>query len=147
MAADPAMTAHLNAVLKHKLTGINQYFLHARILKHQGDVKLADHEYKASLDAMKHSDMLVEHILSLGGIPNLQELDRLAIGHSARAMLQNDLALLETAQAGLASAMEHAETLNDRASSALLTKIRQTQQERMEFINKQLAALQRKECA
>ena len=94
--ADPTLIKRLNAVLKNKLTGINQYFLHARMLKHWGDVKLADQEYKASIDAMKHSDMLVEHILSLGGLPNLQELGTLSIGETPTAMLCNDKAHVES---------------------------------------------------
>ncbi|MDE3060508.1 MAG: bacterioferritin, partial [Pseudomonadota bacterium] len=145
MAADPAIIEPLNAVLTSKLTGINQYFLHARILKHQGDMKLADYEYKASLDAMKHSDMLVEHILALGGLPNLQELDTLMIGRSAAEMMQNNLALLEIAQARLHAAIEACGSRKD--SAALLTKILQGQQERMEFLRQQLIHFQRKECA
>ena len=61
------------------------------MMKHAGDVKLADYEYKASIDAMKHADMLVEHILSLGGAPNLQELGKLSIGEDSAEMLRNDL--------------------------------------------------------
>src|SRR3954470_7729387 len=96
-AKNGELLTYLNAVLRNKLTGINQYFLHARMLKHMGNVRLADYEYKSSIDIMKHSDMLVEHILTLGGFPNLQELSKLNIGQTVADMLQSDLLLSQAA--------------------------------------------------
>jgi bacterioferritin len=133
---------HLNAVLKYKLTGISQYFLHARMLKHQGQLRLADYEYKSSIDTMKHSDMLVEHILSLGGYPNLQELGSLSIGATADEMISNDLALREatgtTIEKALALAAAGAGEPYD-SSAALLRKILEGQQEHIEYLRGQLA--------
>src|SRR5271156_3707040 len=126
----------LNAALKSKLTGINQYFLHARMLKSQGNVQLADYVFKASIDAMKHADMLVERVLALGDIPNLQELGKLFIGKKSGDMLQSDLALAEAALAQIASAMAHCE--KDSAPVALLAKIQASQQEHIDFIHAQL---------
>ena len=99
-------TALLNAVLKHSLTGINQYFLHARMLKHKGFMKLADYEYKQSLDTMKYTDQVVNLVLTEGGAPNLQELGKLRVGETVPQMLANDLALAEEAVATLKSARE-----------------------------------------
>jgi len=138
-ALDHTTIKHLNAVLKNKLTGINQYFLHARMLKHQGDMRLADYEYKASIDAMKYSDMLVEHILSLGGTPQLQELGTLMIGEKSRDMLNNDLAHIEVTLVELKAAIAYCESRQDAATVGLLNKIRETQQERITFIERQLA--------
>ncbi len=147
MPADNDIISHLNAVLKNKLTGINQYFLHARMLKSQGNVKLADYVFKASIDAMKHADMLVERVLALGGIPNLQELGKLAIGEKSGDMLRNDLALAEEALAQITAAIAHCEKHKDSATAALLAKIRDSQQEHIDFINTQINLETRKECA
>jgi bacterioferritin len=145
--ADNELIQHLNAVLRNKLTGINQYFLHARILKHKGNLTLADYEYRASIDAMKHSDMLVEHVLSLGGIPNLQELGHLMIGDCESAMLHNDLTLAEAALANIKTAIAYSHGKQDLATAGLLGKILAGHQEHIDFITKQINSNPAKECA
>ena len=147
MPADKDIIRHLNDVLKNKLTGINQYFLHARMLKHDGHLPMADYEYKASIDAMKHSDMLVEHILKLGGRPQMQSLGRLMIGEQGEEMLHNDLTLAETALVQIEAAIVICQSKGDAASVSLLNRILESQQEHIEFIRRKIATHDLKECA
>jgi bacterioferritin len=140
-APDTDLIKHLNTVLKCKLTGINQYFLHARLLKHQGHVKLADYNYKASIDAMKFSDMVVEHILSLGGMPNLQELGSLHIGETPAAMLANDLVHAESGLSEISAAVSYCKSIGNQSSVELLGRIMDHQQEHVQYLRGQLSSM------
>lgn len=146
---DKTIIQRLNEILKSKLTGINQYFLHARMLKHKGVMELADFEYKSSIDAMKHSDMLVEYILSMGGEPRLQELEKLRIGEGKHDMLKNDLALAEATLAQLQSTIDLCRVCEDDSTAVFLGRIMETQKEHVESLRKQLneSTQNVKECA
>lgn len=133
-----AVVKALNTILKNELTAINQYFLHAKMLKHQGFSKLAAKEYEESIDEMKHADVISERILLIGGLPNLQDLGKLHIGEQPQEMLASDLKLEEKAHKDLVDAIAICEAEKDITSSNLLQEILASEELHYDWLRKQL---------
>ncbi|MGE3714341.1 MAG: bacterioferritin, partial [Alphaproteobacteria bacterium] len=133
---------HLNTILKNELTGINQYFLHARMLKHMGFMKLADYEYKESIDEMKHADLIVDRILFLEGLPNLQDLGKLSIGEDVKEILECDLKLEESGRKDLKDAIFYCEEQKDFSSADILHSILESEEDHILFIRTQLKMIE-----
>ena len=90
MKGEAKVIDHLNNILANELTAINLYFLHSKMLKNWGLAKLAEHEYKESIDEMKHADQLMERILFLEGQPAVK-LKKMVVGDSAKTILEPSL--------------------------------------------------------
>ena len=143
MKGDAKVLEYLNKALYNELTAINQYFLHAKMLKNWGFKELAEHEYKESIDEMKHADKLSERILFLDGLPNFQALGKLRIGETPREILECDLALEQEALPPLREAIAYCESVADYVSRQLFVDILDSEEEHIDWLETQLSVIDR----
>jgi len=136
-AADKKTIEFLNLILKNELTAINQYFLHSRMLANWGVSELSKKEYEESIDEMKHADSLIQRILFLGGLPNLQYLDKLLIGENVEEVIDCDLRFEEKALGDLREAIAYAETIRDYGSRTLYEGILKSEEDHIDYLNTQ----------
>ena len=143
MKGDAKVIEYLNKALYNELTAINQYFLHAKMLKNWGFKELAEHEYKESIDEMKHADKLSERILFLDGLPNFQALGKLRIGETPREILECDLLLEQEALPLLRDAIAYCESVADYVSRQLFANILDSEEEHIDWLETQLSVIDR----
>jgi bacterioferritin len=140
MKGEDKVIGHLNAILANELTAINQYFLHAKMYKNWGLEKLAEKEYKESVDEMKHADVLMERILFLEGQPRIQ-LKKLLIGASVKEVLSCDLKLEMIGHPALKKAIAFCEKVGDYVSRDLFQSILESEEEHIDWLETQLALI------
>ena len=138
MKGNPQIITELNKLLKNELTAINQYFLHARMMKHWGFERLGKKIYEESIGEMKHADKLMQRILLLDGLPNLQDLGRLAIGETVIECLRADLKLESDAHAAIAAAVTLCEATKDYVSREIVVAILEDAEEHIDFLETEL---------
>ena len=120
MQIAPEVRACLNRLLRHELTVINQYFLHARMLNNWGYDALGHTIYKQSIRAMKNADKLIARIFLLEGRPNLQDLGKLLIGESVSEVLACDHQAASAQYADLVAAVKLLGEKQDYVSRTLV---------------------------
>lgn len=137
MKGSKAIIDSLNSVLTKELTAINQYFLHSRMLQNWGLEKIGKLEYEASIDEMKHADMVIKRILFLEGLPNLQKLDKLKIGQNVSEVIEADLEVEYSAVPHLKKCIQLAEKEFDYATRDLFLSILKSEEHHIDWLETQ----------
>ena len=143
MKGNPQIVTELNKLLKNELTAINQYFLHARMMRHWGFDRLGKKIYEESIGEMKHADRLMERILVLDGLPNLQDLGKLGVGETVPECLAADLKLENAARNALAAATTLCEAQKDYVSRELVVAILEDAEDHIDFLETEIGLLEK----
>ncbi|MDZ7828643.1 MAG: bacterioferritin [Halofilum sp. (in: g-proteobacteria)] len=138
MQGDKKVIEYLNKALKHELTAINQFFLHARMLEDWGLEKYNQKEYEESIEEMQHADKLIKRILFLDGLPNLQDLGKLLIGESVREILDNDREIELGALELYREAVAYCETVQDYATRDLFSQLLAEEEEHLDWLDTEI---------
>ncbi len=137
MKGDAKVIDLLNEILTGELTAINQYFLHAKMLKNWGYQRLASYLHKESIDEMKHADKLIERILFLEGLPNVQRLGKVNIGQTVPEMFKNDYAVELVAIPLLNRSISTCRDVGDHGTQDLLREILEAEEEHVDWLEAQ----------
>lgn len=137
MKGSQAIIDALNSVLTKELTAINQYFLHARMLQNWGLEKIGKLEYAASIDEMKHADMVIKRILFLEGLPNVQKINKIRIGQEISEVIDADLEVEYEAVPHLKKCIQQAEVEHDYATRDLFLQILKSEEHHIDWLETQ----------
>jgi len=138
MKGNEQVIAVLNQVLRKELTGINQYFVHAKMCENWGYGKLKKALWDESIGEMKHADRIIERLLFLEATPNMSMYDKIMVGSGIKQQLENDLGLEIAALAVLRPGIKTCLEASDDASRELLEHILVDEEKHVDWIETQL---------
>lgn len=138
MKGNEQVIAVLNQVLRKELTGINQYFIHAKMCENWGYGKLKKVLWDESIGEMKHADRIIERLLFLEATPNMSNYDKVMVGSGIKQQLENDLGLELAALSILLPGIKTCLEASDDASRELLEHILVDEEKHVDWIETQL---------
>ena len=138
MTGNPDILKTLQEVLSAELTAINQYFIHARMLRNWRYMKLAEHTEKESIGEMKHAQEAMDRILYFDAVPNMQKYMKINVGRTVPEMMKVDLALEHDAVKRLNRGIALATDKGDNGTRTLFEKILVSEEEHIDWLEAQL---------
>lgn len=131
----------LNEHLTAELTIINQYFLNSKVLENWGLVGLAKVFRDLSMEEMNDAERLIDRILLLEAHPNLQRLDPVRSGETAKEMIELALECEEAAITRLKGGVALATDAGDHGSRDLLAGMLAEEERHADYFRAQLTSI------
>lgn len=141
MQGDPEVLEVLNDVLCAELTGVNQYFAHAKMQENWGYAKIAGKTRTDSIDEMKHAETIIERILFFDARPDVQRLGPISLGSTVEEQFQLDLRVEYDAVARLNRGIRTCTEKGDNGTRDLLGAILVSEEEHVDWLETQLALI------
>ena len=138
MKGDAKVIDYLNRAIRSELTAVSQYWLHYRLQEDWGLGRMARKSREESIEEMHHADKLIARVIFLEGHPNLQKLDPLRIGQTARETLDADLAAERDACALYKEAREYCAQVGDYVSMKLFEELLADEEGHVDFLETQI---------
>lgn len=132
----------LNSLLADELTVVNQYMVHSEICENWGYNKLHMAIRKQAMDEMHHAEWLIERIIFFDGAPTVSKLNPVKIGKTVSEMINNDYDDELKVVSDYNEAIKLAHEVDDQGSVELLTKILKTEEDHVDWAEKQRAQIE-----
>ena len=142
MKAKEGVLDILNKVLVSELTAVHQYLLHAALCKHWGYGRLHAHFDHLAQEEVSHSSGLIDHILYLGGSPEMGHLDAVAAGKKVSELLAADLAFEREDADALRQGIAHCAKVGDFTTRHRLEEMIIDTEEHIDWFEIQLRTIE-----
>jgi bacterioferritin len=142
MRGDAQVIEALNGILTAELTGINQYYVHAKMCQNWGYQRLYKHNHDEAIEEMKHADRVIERILFLDGVPNMQRLSPVRVGETVVEQFKLDLAMELDAVKRYNDAIGLAGSKSDAGTRELLEHLLKDEEDSVDWHEAQLGIVE-----
>ena len=142
MKGNAEVVEHLNAVLTHQLTSINQRYIHAKMCANWGYSVLYKAHYGRSIEQMKQADETIARILLLEGVPNMQRYSPVRVGETPKEQHEVDVALQAEGSALLNAGIKLCREKKDNASREILERYAGREEEGCDWSETHLAMIE-----
>ncbi len=142
MKAKEGILDILNRVLVSELTAVHQYLLHAALCRHWGYDRLHGYFSHLAQEEVSHSSGLIDHILYLGGAPEMDHLDAVAAGKKVPELLEADLAFEREDADALREGIAHCVKVGDFTTRHRLEEMIVDTEEHIDWFETQLRTIE-----
>ena len=141
MKGNEKVLAQLNDRLADELTAINQYMVHAAMCDNWGYEKLHKVAEMRARAEMKHAEAIIDRIFLLDGMPIVSKLNKINIGATVDAQLENDRKAEQTAIESYNESIAVAVAAGDNGSRELFESNLTAEEDHINYLEAQLAQI------